>query len=292
MNGCLIARFALEKVVWLRRLVIPLFARINLGDISIRHHYTDDFVKLHSFKHKGYWYHGKAREQETMHAFKDIISPGDRILEVGGHIGYITQWFSRLVGSTGEVIVFEPSEENRAYLTVNVAGKANIVVRAAALSERVGHIKFYLDNTSGQNNSILENYDQARTVAESAGIPLKKRVVEVESDTLDNLYLQGLKPTLIKIDVEGAEMQVLNGGRQMLGQLQPMLMVEVTNHQTEVFDLLTDSGYKLFSPHGEMITTAASLNDNIFGFASRDWKKIERFLSSATKRGLPKVPTR
>ena len=82
----------------LRRLLLPLFARINPGDITIRHHFTQQPFRLHSFKHKGYWFHGAKREQSTMALFAKLINPGDVVVEVGGHIGYIAVYFSHLVG--------------------------------------------------------------------------------------------------------------------------------------------------------------------------------------------------
>ncbi len=48
----------------LRRLAIRILFRINPGDITIRHHHTKDKFRLHSFRHKDYWYHGKKPGEE------------------------------------------------------------------------------------------------------------------------------------------------------------------------------------------------------------------------------------
>jgi predicted methyltransferase len=66
----------------------------------------------HSFKHYTYWYDGERREQTTMELFAKLINPGDVVVEVGGHIGYIAVYFSHLVGKQGRVVVFEPGPNN------------------------------------------------------------------------------------------------------------------------------------------------------------------------------------
>ena len=57
----------------LRRAGVQIFRRINPGDISIRHHWTGEPFRLHSFRHKGYWYHAASRERATMIAFAQLI---------------------------------------------------------------------------------------------------------------------------------------------------------------------------------------------------------------------------
>src|SRR5216684_3285865 len=82
----------------LRSIVLRFLRRVNPGDMTIRHHYTNDRFKLHSFRHRGYWYFGKHREYETMSLFPEIIADGDFVVEIGGHIGYMSLYFAHLVG--------------------------------------------------------------------------------------------------------------------------------------------------------------------------------------------------
>lgn len=58
-------------------------------DLTIRHHYTDDALCLHPYRHKGYWFHGRTREREAMIRFAEIIRPGDTIVEVGGTLAML-----------------------------------------------------------------------------------------------------------------------------------------------------------------------------------------------------------
>ena len=53
---------------------------------------------MNTFKHKGYWYYGKNREKSEINCFCKLIKKGDKVLEVGAHIGYVTQIFEKIVG--------------------------------------------------------------------------------------------------------------------------------------------------------------------------------------------------
>src|SRR5690349_12289207 len=108
----------LNEIGLLRRILIPLLNRWSPGDITLRHHWTGESVRLHSFRHKGYWYHGRRREEETMRLFSQLLKPGDSVIEVGGHIGYISLYFKALV-EHGDVFVFEPGANNLPYIRQN-----------------------------------------------------------------------------------------------------------------------------------------------------------------------------
>jgi len=95
-------------------------------NIYIKNKFTSDKLFLNTYKHKSYWYYASRREEKTMSFFGSNIKKGDTVIEVGGHIGFITQYFSRLVGNNGRVIVFEPGENNLPYIKKNIKGKNNI----------------------------------------------------------------------------------------------------------------------------------------------------------------------
>ena len=103
----------------IRPLAMKILKKLDF-DISIKHHWTRRKLKLHLFKHKGYWYHGKRRENASMQLFDRLIHAGDNVVEVGGHIGYISLFFSKLVGNQGGVMVFEPGVNNLPYIRKNI----------------------------------------------------------------------------------------------------------------------------------------------------------------------------
>lgn len=73
-----------------------------------------------------------------MKKFSELISSGDTVVEIGGHIGFISQYFSQLVGEEGKVIVFEPGSNNLQYIKKNILGKDNIYLEQMAISDRSG----------------------------------------------------------------------------------------------------------------------------------------------------------
>lgn len=237
----------ISSVKRLRRIFIPLLKKLNPGKISIKHHYTGNKFVLDAFVHKGYWYYGKKREVETMERFRDFITPGSTIVEVGGHIGYISVFFSYLAGDKGRVIVFEPGNNNLPYIKENVSKLKNVMLIEKAVSDSNGTAKFYTENLSGQNNSLKPGY--GKSVEKMSYVKKEETVIEVETITLDTYFANtNIKPDFIKIDIEGAEDMAINGMKGTMSTAMPMLMIEITKNRQEVFALLKRSGYALFSP--------------------------------------------
>jgi FkbM family methyltransferase len=249
----------------LRRLVLPLLKRFNPGNIRIRHHYTRDPLLLHSFKHKGYWFYGRAREQQTMRFFESVLGSNDTVVEVGGHIGYITLLFAKLVGEGGRVIVFEPGSNNLPYIRANVAPRAQIELVEMAISHCNGVATFFEEGLTGQNNSLCADYGVFRENQARAFDDSSYQAREVETITLDAFVEQrNIVPQLIKIDIEGAELQALQGAEQTLRTIRPLVMVEVTQHKSEVFDLLRTTGYELRDESGAVLQHGSQMNFNVF----------------------------
>jgi FkbM family methyltransferase len=164
----------------MRLLAKRILRRINLGDIAIRHHYTQDKIVLHSFKHRKYWYHDDNREKETMMVLAELIREGDLVIDVGGHIGYVTLYFAKLVGPGGKVVVFEPGPNNLPYIRKNVSVASNIIVAEKAVTDFAGKVTLYVENLTGLNNSLLVDYEPLDNNARNAGITsIDRNAVEV-----------------------------------------------------------------------------------------------------------------
>ena len=253
-----------------RRLALRAFRVLNLGDVTIKHHWTGDPLRLHSFKHKGYWWHGKRREHETILRFQRLIAPGDVVVEIGGHIGYFALIYAQLVGAEGSLYVFEPGENNLPYLRQNLANKPQAKIIEKAVSNEKGVVSFWLEDLSGQNNSIIKDYHLLDGNIELSGLgkSVKKRKVEVPCTTLDEfsseLLTNGDSIHFIKIDVEGAELLVLQGGSQLLSRRTISLMVEVTREEKAIFDMMTEFGYKMYFADGTPIASPLGMEGNIF----------------------------
>ena len=90
----------------LRRVAIPVLARVNPGDVTIKHPWTGDPMVIHSFRHKSYWVHRRSRERDTMWMFAQLISAGDSVVEIGAHVGFVTALRPGSSRPGGSVVAF------------------------------------------------------------------------------------------------------------------------------------------------------------------------------------------
>jgi len=179
---------------------------------------------------------------------KAYLSPGDVFLDVGANIGLFTLLAADAVGSTGAVHSFEPcgATFNRLSSNIRLNNFDNVRANQLALSEEPGELELY---TSQDGHDAWNSF--AGTLAGAAG---ERQLVSV--GTLDDYVLQNqVVPSLIKIDVEGWESQVLKGGQVALSGLDaPDLLVEFTEHNCvaagssgkDLFHAIEQLGYKLF----------------------------------------------
>jgi FkbM family methyltransferase len=252
-----------------------LFARFNPGDIRIKHHYTGDRFLLHSFKHKGYWFHGKNREAETMERFSRLVKPGDTVFDIGGHIGYLTLYFSRLAGAAGRVYVFEPGKNNLRYLEQNIRGKQNIVLVPKGAGNIDGNLDFFLEDLTGQNNSFVDHYSILDDNAKRAFVRPRVAKDTVEVVRLDTFAAgKGIHPDFVKIDVEGFELEVLLGMERILDGHHPLLMIEVTRNKNELHALLKRHGYECYNSSMKKVTDSAEISLNTFCFSAEFHAKV------------------
>ena len=251
----------------LRRLILPLFARFNPGDISIKHHYTGDKFQLHSFKHKGYWFHGENREKTTMMLFEKFIKQGATVVEVGGHIGYISLFFAKLVGESGQVIVFEPGPNNLPYLLENTSRHTHIVVKQSAVSDTEGELPFYVEELTGQNNTLIKDFG---TFTENKKVAHINTDYDYNARMVNVVTLDGTLPQLIerlefiKIDVEGAELGVLQGAVNIIEKYKPIIMVESNSNGESLYKFFESIDYVPFSPNYGMIHNGKTMEHGNF----------------------------
>ncbi len=160
-------------------------------------------------------------EPLTVEWLASLLTPGDTAVDVGANIGLVSLVLSRLVGPTGHVLAIEPVPENVACLRENVrrhsAGAVEVLDIAVGCA--VGRTTLEV----GENTLIArEQRDRFRTR------PATARSIEVLVEPLDDI-LGHLEPTVIKIDVEGGELQALRGARATLERSPgTRLVVELT----------------------------------------------------------------
>jgi FkbM family methyltransferase len=193
---------------------------------------------------------GPDAEPHVLAWVENVARRGDTFLDVGANVGWIALLASRRVGRAGHVVAFEPSPPLvsllRYHRRVNLAW--NLTVESAAVSDTCGTAQLYLQN-SGRSalNSITRTAVMVRD-----GMSSPPQTVEVKTWSIDEYCERTkLQPRAIKIDVEGAELMVLRGAREVLTRHKPTLILAV--HPALIPGQETDALFALLDQHGYKI---------------------------------------
>jgi FkbM family methyltransferase len=158
-------------------------------------------------------------EPEALDALKQTIVPGAVVLDVGANVGISAMMMARWCGSEGHIYAFEPSPTPKKLLAkhLELNGLSDrVTISDCALSDAEGTAIFYASGISG------------KSALSDANIGQDSEAVKVSVTTIDSYCeTNKIKPSLIKIDVEGFEFKVLNGARKTLREVQPRILVEL-----------------------------------------------------------------
>ena len=173
------------------------------------------------------WATGRV-ELPVQRALAGLLAPGDVCFDVGANVGFYTLLAARIVGPEGRVVAFEPHPENVAALERNVQanGLSNVVVVPKAVSAASGEARL----AGGDRATAHLDADRGRPV---------------ETVSLDEFVAAwpALAPAVVKIDVEGHELEVLEGARRTLEAGRPALVCEQHGRAGAVVAALTPLGY-------------------------------------------------
>ncbi|MES2817919.1 MAG: FkbM family methyltransferase [Pseudomonadota bacterium] len=169
---------------------------------------TDDDLISDSLRRYGEW---AQREIDLLRAF---IGPGDAVVDAGAYLGTHTRAFSERVGPGGVVYGFEPNAGSFSVLQRNAqaAPVSNIHLFNLGIGARSETRALHLDDS-------LHNRASATMMA-SAGSGATVRV-----RALDDIGLA--RVNLMKVDVEGMELQLLRGAQQTIARYQPIIFLEI-----------------------------------------------------------------
>jgi FkbM family methyltransferase len=171
-------------------------------------------------------YYQGASEPETASYIERTLKPGMVFVDVGAHLGEYTVLAAKLVGRQGVVHAFEPNPNIVPVLTENlrINNCHNVRVYPFAVGDREGPCKFEV--TLEPSTCALR--PSGKTICGST-------LIEVPVVTLDAVYGNGsmVVPSLIKIDVEGAELCVLRGAKSLLALPAPRAPILIFEYAAE-----------------------------------------------------------
>jgi len=209
--------------------------------------------KRHGFKMKldrsdwaqcSTWFLGRYGELGVQRTLDQLLREGDTMVDIGANIGMIALHARSLVGDSGRVICFEPNPECADAVVEHMAmnGIRNVDVRRCALADSPGSLTL----------NLTSEHTGTATLAPVSGAVVKSIQVAVR---VGDDELERVAPKVIKIDVEGFELQVLQGLRKTLAKHKPFLITELVDDHLaragtsadEIHEFLQEFGY---TPYG------------------------------------------
>jgi len=171
-------------------------------------------------------------ETEIQEALAAHLKPDRCFFDVGAHVGLYSLVASCLVGPKGKVVAFEPDPLNARLIREHAArnGLSNISVARVAVWRSEGEVRFRRggDQATGKSSR--------RGAVVDAGLAMGSgEIISVQAVSLDRFAAGSCSPAVIKIDVEGAECEVLEGATGLLARAKPTLICEVHTAEAAAF---------------------------------------------------------
>jgi FkbM family methyltransferase len=188
--------------------------------------------------------HSHAYEPHVPAFMRNYIKPGMNVIDIGANIGYFTMLASTLVGDNGGVIAFEPNSENARLilLDIEINRARNVRLLPVALSNSMGNA--YFSTHLGSNGGFLPSSAEILQSAQCVVVPIF-RLDQLIHDRVD----------VMKIDVEGAEGLVVDGGWSTIENRRPVVVTEFSPEMlarvsgVQALDYLrrfVDTGHRVF----------------------------------------------
>jgi FkbM family methyltransferase len=182
-------------------------------------------------------------ELSVQEALVRHLEPGAVMYDIGANLGFFSLVAARLLGPDGRVYAFEPAPDNAAAITRNAGLNQleNIDVIPRAVSSRAGTAR--LQVVDDQSWSRLEEFGEH---------PDTERVLEVPTVTIDALVQSGElpPPALVKIDVEGAELAVLEGMAATIERHRPAIVCELHDTHEGFVAVMAAHSYRVVNLEG------------------------------------------
>ena len=178
--------------------------------------------------------------------FLELIKPGNTFLDLGANIGYYSVLTSKVVGQNGKVFAFEPDPQNLNFLKKNVALNQanNVQIVEAAVGKTIRKQELRQDLSNPGESTLAQTKNGSK--------------VKVKVTTLDKFLNQAQikKTDVVKIDIEGAEIDALKGGQKFLQKAKNIkLFIECNQEALKQFNYRPTDLIKKLKEYGFEIKT-------------------------------------
>lgn len=192
------------------------------------------------------------------------VKAGDIVFDIGAHKAGYLYFMIKQIGGTGKVFAFEPQVSLYQYIVKlkKLFSWTNVTIEHLALSDKAGRVKLYIPSDRKSHGS-------------SPGASIVKpeypggigSTEEIDTETLDSYCTRhSIKPVFLKIDVEGNELRIFEGGINTLRKCKPKILVEIEARHVgrdqvfQTIEFLQKLGYQGFFIQGKNRLPISSFN--------------------------------
>ncbi len=232
-----------------------LAERMSRG-LVLRRHLPAEFNRLPIYVSPEaglrYWRHRLDKvDPSLLRMVRELVKPGSVIWDVGANVGLFSLSAAAIAGTSGSVLALEPDLwlanllSRSARDTQKSKRSARVNVLCAAITEASGVCQLQIAERSRASNHL----SQASGSTQAEGVRDTQQSVAVSLDFLLDYFPA---PTVLKIDVESAELAVLRGASLLLQTARPVVLCEVVPQNADaVAAILTQNNYQLFEADTE-----------------------------------------
>ena len=185
-------------------------------------------------------------ELPVARAIRDHLKEGQTFWDVGANVGWFSVFASTIVGASGRVVSFEPSPEVFDILSAHAQSADGITAIRLGVGN-ADEVRLFAAHGKSSSSSFVEEVTKINFCFHSS-VPVKN--IKVELRRIDSLVKElGSKPSLLKIDVEGFELEVLRGASELLSTGRPAMIIEVHPRQLELSGGTEDLLFQFLRDH-------------------------------------------
>lgn len=212
-------------------------------------------------------------ENNELSMFKKLLKSGDIFFDVGANIGLYSLISSPLIGSSGSVISFEPTPNTYDRLLENISlnNLTNVSTYQTALGHEIGNVDFYVSHEIHDARNSIANLPDFETT--KITVPITTIDQHIKSNNIEVS-----KISLIKIDVEGWELPVLQGASKTLLEGFPTIMIEFNEKNSQaagfscsdIYEYLENLDYQFFKiSNGVLVPTKDKVPDKSVNYFAK-----------------------
>jgi FkbM family methyltransferase len=201
-------------------------------------------------------------EPSTVAAYRRLLRPGMTVIDIGANVGAHTLRFAQAVGVSGHVFAYEPTGDAFARLTATIGTNPELAARIDARQ-----VMLLASDDGELPTSVIASWPLKATPDLHPTIRGRAlSTIGASVSTLDALMERAApaRVDLIKLDVDGYECDVIDGGRRTIAKHRPLILIEIAAHalraanrtSDELMTRLHDAGYHLSTLRGKPLRSA------------------------------------